>query len=279
MRVLVALPRRWTAVQELQGILGACGRLRTAFGAALPSRVEVAAIAVYLNGPAVARHFASVAFHVGGRADDGPLLLRTVASAGKIPAMNAALTDARSLGCDALLCIDDDIYFDRWTLHQLVDTWRTQRFPDAVTARKAPYVPRDASAFQRLYSFAVALSFQFDLFPKRPTGSCYLVSPWAFPELPEGCNEGDFFALSDAIASRATVYSPYPSSFDAEVARRRRLSEAAASLSYLRAHSDPAFLTETRAGKPPLPRAWLPAYQESLGLWIAVHEAETAVAC
>jgi len=156
---------------------------------------------------------------------------------GKVPAVNMGLEMARSCRADLFFCVDNDIVFDRDAVDRLVQQYGRARHSGLV-CKKAPLLTVSSTDFQRIYSVSFRLSFAFDIFPKRPTGSLYCVDPTAICAFPAGCNEGDYLAQCGVPFSDVTIYSEFPQTFEDEVARRTRLADGARSIDHRRPTDD-----------------------------------------
>lgn len=166
------------------------------------------------------------------------------AASGKIPAVNFALREARRFGYDLLLCVDADLVLPRSAIARTLECAAAKPRLTAVTAYKAPLVTAQASAFQRLYSYAFEMSFRHGIYPKRSTGSFYCLHPDRIGEFTSRCNEGDVLERLSHAYSGVIVQSPFPPTRDAEVARRLRLESASRASGHTRLHHDPAFLDD-----------------------------------
>jgi|GEM_PF-4160258 hypothetical protein len=218
-----------------------------------------------------------------GRAETTERLLRSVPSdlsvlltSDPVPSKIASVhcgADLATRSCaDALVVVDNDVILPSGAIDSLLLAFRASSTPVA-TATKAPLTGRWSTNFQVLYSYAVQVSFGYQLFPKRATGSFYVIDPSIVRSLlPEGCNEGDLLSKAGAIASGVTIKSEYARSFELEVARRVRHLEASSRFGFQRLHADPLFASDAMLQRLPdaVDRA---RFVASLELWARVHEA------
>jgi len=189
----------------------------------------------------------------------------------KIGVVNNGLAEARAASADAFLCVDDDIIIPAGSLVALTSLYRRSGFSGA-TCAKAPHLGARPTAFQRLYSYAVQVSFRYAIAPKRPTGSLYCINPALLDRFPDGCNEGDVLSRLNLPLSTIPVFSQYPASMELEIARQRRLLRAASLIGFERFHDNGAFASSL------LRLRSLPAvidrrrFHESLHLWTAIRQ-------
>ncbi|MEW5928945.1 MAG: hypothetical protein AB1941_15905 [Gemmatimonadota bacterium] len=141
--------------------------------------------------------------------------------------------------------LDNDVWLPEHSLSSLLDAFRRSS-AGLATCTKAPLVLPDASEFQRLYSYSVQQSFLHGLFPKRPSGSFYAISPVLGQGMPDRCNEGDLFVSMPHVESGVVIYSPYPRTKEEEIGRRARLTYDSLLHGSRRFHDHPEFFAEAR---------------------------------
>lgn len=163
---------------------------------------------------------------------------------GKIHAVNLGLREARRLGYDLLLCVDDDLMLPRFAVSRILETMAAHPTAQAFTAYKAPLVTSQDTPFQRLYSYAFTTSFRHDIYPKRATGSFYGLRVSRAEDFPANCNEGDLLDRIPNAYAGVVVRSPFPRTRDEEVDRRMRLELACRAVRFPRLHHDPTFLDD-----------------------------------
>jgi hypothetical protein len=221
---------------------------------ALPPRVYVR---LHLNGSGDASAAESGATGTG-IADDALAIARRILNStmgghaevtadprsGKTRAVNFGLREARRLGCDLLLCVDDDLVVPRLAVSRILEAMATHARAHALTAYKAPLLTSQATPFQRLYSYAFTTSFRHNIYPKRATGSFYGIRVNRIEEFPADCNEGDLLDRVPNAYAGVVVRSPFPKTRDEEVRRRIRLELACRAARFQRLHHDPAFLDD-----------------------------------
>ena len=163
---------------------------------------------------------------------------------GKPRAISFALGEARRLGCNLLLCVDDDVVLPTSAVGRFLEAAAARPDVKAFTAYKAPLVDRQATPFQRLYSYAFTTSFKYNIYPKRATGSFYGLNTHRFDTFPPNCNEGHILDTVAHVHTGTVVRSPFPRTRAEEVARRMRLELACRAAGYPRLHHDPEFLDD-----------------------------------
>lgn len=190
---------------------------------------------------------------------------------GKINAVNFGLISARTKQASLFFCVDNDILFFGNTINQIINLYhRNKKIFSGVACAKCPYTNQYSSNFQRKYSLCTQLSFKYNLYPKRPTGSFYAIDPFRIIKFPEMSNEGDFLDRQGVLLSELIVYSEFPKTIEAEILRRKRIFTASNNINYTRIHDDIGFLN-SRANRQSTQSRLLPAsYWDSLELYKSV---------
>jgi hypothetical protein len=155
------------------------------------------------------------------------------AKADKISVVNQGLSIARAAEFDLLFVVDDDIEFTSTTVAMMISLHK-QLNGKGIGCMKAPLVHNGSTEFQRVYSRSYEVSFDIELFPKRPTGSIYCVDPKLISEFPAGSNDGDYLALCNVPLSGIAVRSEFPPTIEQEIRRRVRLRRASLRTGYTR---------------------------------------------
>lgn len=274
-RIYALIPVRTPSAPQRQASLRlAAVTLHRALCQAWPA-VRTGIVHVAYNGPAAPPGRSPIHETLAGVRG---LRFRTThtTEASKIATVNAGLMEARAERADLFLCVDDDIVIPPTALETMVQLFREGDVAGAASA-KAPLLHGRSTEFQRLYSYAVRASFQFNLAPKRPTGSFYCLDPFAVAAFPDGCNEGDILTSLNLPLSPIPILSEYPVSLEAEVARQTRLLRASQSIGFERFHDNREFasaLGQMKELPSPLDRE---RFRQSLRLWDDIRNAARAL--
>lgn len=206
-----------------------------------------------------------------------PVFISASPFADKVAAIRHGADVALDAGSDVLVVVDNDVVLPDGSLDSLVTAFRNSA-SESACATKAPLTGRGSSEFQLLYSYAVQESFRHGLFPKRPTGSFFAVSPAiVHAVLTPGFAEGDVFSQIGAKQSGLVVRSPYAKDFRSEVRRRIRHWKTSENNGFSRLHSDPHFASEAILVQIPA-SVDRNRFAESIKLWHQVHETASTLA-
>jgi len=210
--------------------------LRKAIIEAMP-QMSAFEILACINGESALRFNPSYVAHAFEVLAPLPVRVSISTKADKIRTVNQGLSIARASAHDLLFVADDDIVFDSTTITRMIRL-HLQRNNKGIGCMKAPLVHDGSTDFQRVYSRSFEVSFDMELFPKRPTGSLYCVDPKLVSEFPQGSNDGDYLAVSGVPLSDIVIRSEFPLTLEEEIQRRVRLRRGSCLIGYVRPTDD-----------------------------------------
>lgn len=170
-----------------------------------------------------------------------PTVITASKYTGKINAVNYGISQARKEN-KMFFCVDNDISIPLHATRNMLELFSSANNRDGVTCHKAPLLTENSTDFQRVYSYSVQMSFLYNIYPKRPTGSFYCIDPNRVTRFPENCNEGDYLDRLNILRSWEVVLSEYPATISEEIERRKRLRKSSDAIGYSRIHSESDFL-------------------------------------